>query len=84
MENILSVGDQNFLENIYKNFGVMNIVYDDSGVKFSNDFPSGSLDFNESNFNYLNEIFKKLKYRINSNFRMEFSATGFDINVIRN
>ncbi|MBC7556504.1 MAG: hypothetical protein H7195_06045 [Chryseobacterium sp.] len=82
MENILSVEDQNFLEAIYKKYGVQNIMCDENGVNFSEGL--SELTFNESNFTYLNQIFKKLKYRLHANFRMDFSTSGFNINVIRN
>lgn len=83
MENILSVDDQNFLENIHKNFGIRNAVCDESGINFSTDLVTGNHTLNESNSDYLNQIFKKLKYRINSDFKVEFSATGFNISITK-
>ncbi|SFI07823.1 hypothetical protein [Halpernia frigidisoli] len=84
MENILSVEDQNFLENIYKNFGVQNIICDESGLNFLENSSPFGFSSNESSLNYLTQIFKKLKYRMDSNFRMEFYSAGFNIAVLRN
>ena len=80
MENILSVEDQNFLENIHKNFGIQNIICDDNGVNLSE--MALKETFNDNNIHYLTQIFSKLKYKLHSNFRMEFSSFGFNINKI--
>lgn len=81
-ENILSLEDLKFLESLHSRHGLEIIRCDDSGIKI-NDQPL--IADNLSNtviFNTLNEISKKLKYRLNSNFQLNFSTT-FNFDVVR-
>lgn len=81
-ENILSVEDLKFLERLHSNYGLEFIRFDDSGIKLNNqellDDDIAKTDY----FNLLTEISKKLKYRLNSNFQLNFT-TSFNLDVVR-
>lgn len=83
-ENILSLEDLKFLEILHTKFGLEFIRCDDVGFKINNEYEisravaNGSFD----TMCYLAEISKKLKYRLNSNFQLNFSS-GFNFDVVR-
>ena len=83
-ENILSLEDVKFLEILHTKFGLQFIRCDDSGVKINNEQLIAKATSNQSldNMFYLAEITKKLKYRLNSNFQLNFS-TGLNFHVER-
>ncbi len=81
-ENILSLEDLKFLEKLHTTYGLQYIRFDDSGILLNNqqllDDDLEKTDY----FNLLSEISKKLKYRLNSNFQMNFN-TSFNFDVVR-
>ena len=81
-ENILSLEDLKFLENIYLQYGLEFIRFDDSGIKINNQDVIANDMRSHDAFNTLTEISKKLKYRLNSNFQMNFS-NSFNFDVVR-
>ena len=76
-ENILSLEDLKFLEQLHQKFGISFLRYDDEGLKMNQDI-SGGQDF----ANNISEISKKLKFRLNSNFQLNF-YNGFHFDVVR-
>ncbi|WP_332021077.1 hypothetical protein [Kaistella sp.] len=81
-ENILSLEDLKFLEKLHSHYGLEFIRFDDAGIKINNqDLLTDDLSKTD-HFNLLNEISKKLKYRLNSNFQMNFTSS-FNFDVIR-
>ena len=83
-ENILSLEDVKFLEILHTKFGLQFIRCDDSGVKINNEQLIAQAKSNQSfdNMFHLAEITKKLKYRLDSNFQLNFS-TGLNFHVER-
>lgn len=83
-ENILSIEDLKFLEILHTKFGLQFLRCDDTGFKINNEKLISRATSNEpfDNMCYLAEISKKLKYRLNSNFQLNFSS-GFNFNVER-
>lgn len=81
-ENILSVEDLRFLENLHSRFGLEFLRYDDSGIRINDDEIIADDLSKADHYNLLTEISKKLKYRLNSNFQMNFSS-GFHFDVVR-
>ena len=81
-ENILSVEDLRFLENLHSRFGLEFLRYDDSGIRINNDEIIADDLSKADHYNLLTETSKKLKYRLNSNFQMNFSS-GFHFDVVR-
>ena len=83
-ENILSLEDVKFLEILHTKFGLQFIRCDDSGVKINNEQMIAKATSNQSfgNMLHLAEITKKLKYRLDSNFQLNFS-TGLNFHVER-
>ena len=83
-ENILSLEDVKFLEILHTKFGLQFIRCDDSGVKINNEQLIAQATSNQSfdNMFHLAEITKKLKYRLESNFQLNFS-TGLNFHVER-
>ncbi|WP_297984680.1 hypothetical protein [uncultured Chryseobacterium sp.] len=81
-ENILSVEDLKFLENLHSKYGLEFLRCDDAGIKINNEEIISDDISQADNFNLLAEISKKLKYRLNSNFQMNFK-TGFQFDVVR-
>ena len=79
-ENILSLEDLKFLEKLHSNYGLQFLRVDDSGIRINNDEIILDDISHADNFNLLSEISKKLKYRLNSNFQMNFSS-GFKFDV---
>ncbi|WP_285268621.1 hypothetical protein [Kaistella rhinocerotis] len=81
-ENILSLEDLKFLEKLHTTYGLQYIRFDDSGILLNSqqrlDDDLEKTDY----FNLLSEISKKLKYRLNSNFQMNFN-TSFNFDVVR-
>ena len=81
-ENILSLEDLKFLEKLHSHYGLQFIRFDDAGIKINNQDLLND-DFSKTDyFNLLNEISKKLKYRLNSNFQMNFTSS-FNFDVVR-
>lgn len=81
-ENILSLEDLKFLEKLHSHYGLEFIRFDDAGIKINNQYLLND-DLSKTNhFNLLNEISKKLKYRLNSNFQMNFTSS-FNFDVVR-
>lgn len=81
-ENILSVEDLKFLENLHSKHGLEFLRVDESVIKINNDEIISDDISRTDNFNLLSEISKKLKYRLNSNFQMNFKS-GFHFDVVR-
>ncbi|MBU8881853.1 hypothetical protein KSK37_02025 [Kaistella sp. DKR-2] len=81
-ENILSLEDLKFLEKLHSHYGLEFIRFDDSGIKINNQNLLTDDSDKTDYFNLLNEISKKLKYRLNSNFQMNFSSS-FSFDVVR-
>lgn len=82
MENILSVEDQNFLSHINQIYGLENIICDENVLAVEENLSLYEAMFNDSSFVHLSEILKKLKYRINHSFSLNFSNSGFDIAML--
>ena len=81
-ENILSLEDLKFLEKLHSHYGLEFIRFDDTGIKINNqDLLNDDLSKTD-HFNLLNKISKKLKYRLNSNFQMNFTSS-FNFDVVR-
>lgn len=80
-ENILSLEDLKFLESLYFKHGISFVRCDDSGLSFNKDLTTLEGDALEGS-NYLSEISKKLKFRLNSNFQLNFSS-GFNLDVVK-
>lgn len=76
-ENILSLEDLKFLEQLHYKQGMKFLRCDDEGVRLNVEALSGDEDIN-----YLNEISKKLKFRLDSNFQLNFSS-NFQFDVVR-
>lgn len=81
-ENILSVEDLKFLETLHSKHGLEFLRVDESGIRINNDEIISDDISRTDNFNLLSEISKKLKYRLNSNFQMNFKS-GFHFDVVR-
>ena len=81
-ENILSLEDLKFLEKLHSHYGLQFIRFDVAGIKINNQDLLND-DFSKTDhFNLLNVISKKLKYRLNSNFQMNFTSS-FNFDVVR-
>lgn len=81
-ENILSLEDLKFLEKLHSHYGLEFIRVDDTGIKINNQNMFNDDLSKTDYFNLLNEISKKLKYRLNSNFQMNFTSS-FNFDVVR-
>jgi hypothetical protein len=81
-ENILSLEDLKFLERLHSHYGLEYIRFDDAGIKMNNQDIFDNDVSKADHMNLLTEISKKLKYRLNSNFEMNFT-TSFNFNVVR-
>ena len=81
-ENILSLEDLKFLEKLHSHYVLEFIRFDDSGIKINNQNLLTDDSDRTDYFNLLNEISKKLKYRLNSNFQMNFTSS-FNFDVVR-
>ncbi|MGZ5210073.1 MAG: hypothetical protein ACXWB1_04215 [Kaistella sp.] len=81
-ENILSLEDLKFLEKLHSHYGLEFIRFDDTGIKINNQNLFNDDLSKTDYFNLLNEISKKLKYRLNSNFQMNFTSS-FNFDVVR-
>lgn len=81
-ENILSLEDLKFLEKLHSHYGLTFIRFDDAGIKINNQEMMESDVSRTDYLNLLNEISKKLKYRLNSNFQMNFTSS-FNFDVVR-
>lgn len=81
-ENILSLEDLKFLETLHANYGLEYIRFDESGIQLNNQELFENDLSKTDYFNLLTEISKKLKYRLNSNFQMNFK-TSFNFDVVR-
>lgn len=83
-ENILSLEDLKFLENLHTKFNLTFLRCDESGIKINEDSAISKAVENESfdRMCYLTEISKKLKFRLESNFQLNFS-NNFNCKVDR-
>lgn len=81
-ENILSLEDLKFLEKLHTTYGLQYIRFDDSGILLNSEQLLDDDLEKTDYFNLLSEISKKLKYRLNSNFQMNFN-TSFNFDVVR-
>ncbi len=83
-ENILSIEDLKFLEILHTKFGLESMRYDENGIQTNDDSEISKAIENQSfeNINYLTEISKKLKFRLDSNFQLNFSH-GFNFDIVR-
>ncbi len=81
-ENILSLEDLKFLEKLHTTYGLQYIRFDDSGILMNSQHIMDDDLEKTDYFNLLSEISKKLKYRLNSNFQMNFN-TSFNFDVVR-
>ena len=83
-ENILSLEDLKFLEILHTKFGLEFLRFDDAGIRINDGSVISQAVENESydRMCYLAEISKKLKFRLGSNFQLNFSH-GFDCKVER-
>ena len=81
-ENILSLEDLKFLEILYSKFGLQFMRCDESGFTINNEEQIVKATENEpfANFSYLKEISKKLRFRLDSNFQLNFSQ-GFNFDL---
>ncbi|WP_226064999.1 hypothetical protein [Kaistella polysaccharea] len=81
-ENILSLEDLKFLEILYHKFGLKFIRCDEGGMKINNEEQIANANSIESydNMSYLAQISGKLKYRLDSNFQLNFSR-GFNFDL---
>lgn len=75
-ENILSLEDLKYLQELHQKHGIDFIRYDDEGLHTNATVqaPDGMTS--------LEEISKKLKYRLNSNFELNFTD-GLQFEVVR-
>lgn len=80
-ENILSLEDLRFLENLYFKQGVQFLRVDEDGIKVDDQIIAIGAD-SKFDINYLSEIAKKMKFRLNSNFQLNIS-NGFNLHVVR-
>ena len=83
-ENILSVDDLKFLEVLHTKFGLEFLRFDDDGLKTNDGSKISHAIANDSfdNMSLLTEISKKLKFRLDSNFQLNFSKE-FNFEVVR-
>lgn len=81
-ENILSIEDLKFLENLHINHGLDFLRCDDTGIRINNDEIISDDVSRTDHYNLLSEISKKLKHRLNSNFQLNFKS-GFHFDVVR-
>ncbi len=83
-ENILSLEDLKFLEVLHTKFGLQFVRFDEGEIKINNEEQISKSTANEpsDNMYHLREISKKLKFRLNSNFQLNFSK-GFNFEVVR-
>ena len=81
-ENILSLEDLKFLEVLYSKFGLQILRFDEAGFKVNNEEQIVKATENEpfANISYLKEISKKLRFRLDSNFQLNFSQ-GFNFDL---
>ena len=75
-ENILSLEDLKYLQELHQKFGVDFIRYDDEGLHTNTPVQT------PERMASLEEISKKLKYRLNSNFELNFTD-GLQFDVVR-
>jgi hypothetical protein len=74
-ENILSIEDLKFLEILHSQFGLNFLRFDENGIK-TNENSKIATEIENNSFNnlyHLIEISKKLKFRLDSNFQLNFS-----------
>jgi len=81
-ENILSLEDLKFLEVLYSNFGLQFLRFDEAGFQVNNEeqIVKGTENEPFANISYLKEISKKLRFRLDSNFQLNFSQ-GFNFDL---
>lgn len=81
-ENILSLEDLKFLEVLYSKFGLQFLRFDEAGFQVNNEEQIIKATANEpfANISYLKEISKKLRFRLDSNFQLNFSQ-GFNFDL---
>ncbi len=78
-ENILSLEDLKFLEHLYSKHSVQTLRFDENGVTLNN---SGVCIKEEAQLTFLEEISRKLKFRLQSNCQLNFRS-GFNFDVVR-
>ncbi len=81
-ENILSLEDLKFLEDLHYHRNVQFLRFDEEGVRTNCENLNSGDESSFDTINYLSEISKKLKYRLGSNFQLNFSS-GFHLDVVR-
>lgn len=81
-ENILSLEDLKFLEVLYSKFGLLFLRFDEAGFQVNNEeqIVKGTENEPFANISYLKEISKKLRFRLDSNFQLNFSQ-GFNFDL---
>jgi hypothetical protein len=81
-ENILSLEDLKFLEVLHTKFDLQYLRVDESGLKINNEqqISRGSVNESFDNMSHLAEISKKLRFRLDSNFQLNF-LPGFSFQV---
>lgn len=78
-ENILSLEDLKFLEQLYSKHAIETLRFDENGVTLNN----SGLHIEESGqLTFLEEISRKLKFRLQSNCQLNFRS-GFNFDVVR-
>lgn len=78
-ENILSLEDLKFLEQLYSKHQIQSLRFDEKGITVNSD---RLINDEFTYLSYLSEISKKLKFRLNSNCQLNFSS-GFNFDVVR-
>lgn len=83
-ENILSIEDLKFLENLHTKCGLEFLRFDENGIKTNENSKIANFieDASFDHKSYLTEISKKLRFRLNSNFQLNFSH-DFNFEVVR-
>ena len=83
-ENILSLEDLKFLEVLYHKHGLEFIKCDEAGIKINNQEQIAQAKSFDSydNMSYITKISNKIKYRLDSNFQLNFSR-GFNFDLQR-
>lgn len=76
-ENILSLEDLKFLEELHSKHGIQYLRCDDNGIQMN-----AELANSDEHHTSLSEISRKLRFRLNSNFQLNFSS-GFHFDVVR-
>lgn len=79
-ENILSVEDLKFLEQLQNSHGLHTLRYDDGGISINNDAQLSAKITQGEGYGMLSEIGRKLRYRLDSDFQLNFlDGIRFDV-----